>query len=96
MQLDQAITLTLQEIDQNFATAHQIVTSRILPAVKEYGVASARVWQGAKFWKTFYEVAANVSLTAHVQNESEFDANSQAAMRLRPATTHARTPPSQR
>ncbi|KAF6767364.1 DASH complex subunit Ask1 [Kalmanozyma brasiliensis GHG001] len=77
MQLDQAITLTLQEIDQNFATAHQIVTSRILPAVKEYGVASARVWQGAKFWKTFYEVSANVSLTAHVQNESEFDANSQ-------------------
>ncbi len=45
MELDQAITLTLQEIDQNFATAHQIVTSRILPAVKEYGVASARVWQ---------------------------------------------------
>lgn len=77
MQLDQAITLTLQEIDQNFATAHQIVTSRILPAVKEYGVASARVWQGAKFWKTFYEVSANVSLTAHVQTESEFDANSQ-------------------
>ncbi|KAJ9477744.1 Protein SDS23 [Pseudozyma hubeiensis] len=77
MQLDQAITLTLQEIDQNFATAHQIVTSRILPAVKEYGVASARVWQGAKFWKTFYEVSANVSLTAHVQNEGEFDANSQ-------------------
>ncbi|TKY85125.1 hypothetical protein EX895_006205 [Sporisorium graminicola] len=77
MQLDQAITLTLQEIDQNFATAHQIVTSRILPAVKEYGVASARVWQGAKFWKTFYEVSANVSLTAHTYNESEFDANSQ-------------------
>lgn len=77
MQLDQAITLTLQEIDQNFATAHQIVTSRILPAVKEYGVASARVWQGAKFWKTFYEVSANVSLTAHVQSESEYDANSQ-------------------
>nr|CDI51934.1 conserved hypothetical protein [Melanopsichium pennsylvanicum 4] len=77
MQLDQAITLTLQEIDQNFATAHQIVTSRILPAIKEYGVASARVWQGAKFWKTFYEVSANVSLTAHVQTESEYDANSQ-------------------
>ncbi|KIS71084.1 uncharacterized protein UMAG_00995 [Mycosarcoma maydis] len=79
MQLDQAITLTLQEIDQNFATAHQIVTSRILPAIKEYGIASARVWQGAKFWKTFYEVSANVSLTAHVQDESEFDDNSQGA-----------------
>lgn len=48
MQLDQAITLTLQEIDANFARAHQTITNRILPAVKRYGVASAQTWQGAK------------------------------------------------
>ncbi|PWZ01048.1 LOW QUALITY PROTEIN: hypothetical protein BCV70DRAFT_226124 [Testicularia cyperi] len=76
MQLDQAITLTLQEIDQNFATATQIVTSRMLPAIKEYGVASARMWQGNKFWKAFYETSAHVSLSAHVQTESEFDSQS--------------------
>jgi hypothetical protein len=48
MHVDQAITLTLQEIDANFARAHQCVTGRILPAVKHYGVASARTWQGAR------------------------------------------------
>ncbi|CEH15725.1 dash complex subunit ask1 [Ceraceosorus bombacis] len=58
MHVDQAITLTLQEIDANFAQAHQIVTGRILPAVKRYGVASARTWQGARFWKHFFEVSA--------------------------------------
>ena len=36
MQLDQAITLTLQEIDENFSQAHQIVTSRILPSIRQY------------------------------------------------------------
>ncbi|PWN50407.1 hypothetical protein IE53DRAFT_387285 [Violaceomyces palustris] len=70
MQLDQAITMTLQEIDQNFATSHQIVTSKILPAIKRYGVASARTWQGAKFWKHFFEVAANVSLSPGASDDA--------------------------
>lgn len=48
MQHDQAITLMLQEIDANFARAHQTITARILPSVKKYGVASARTWQGAR------------------------------------------------
>ncbi|CAD6890516.1 unnamed protein product [Tilletia controversa] len=63
MQLDQAITLTLQDIDANLSAAHQTVTSKILPAVKRYGVASARTWQGAKFWMKFFEAAADVSLS---------------------------------
>jgi len=48
MQHDQAITLLLQEIDENFAKSHQTITGRILPSVKKYGVASARTWQGAR------------------------------------------------
>lgn len=48
MQLDQAITLTLQEIDANFARSHQTITNRILPAVRRYGVASMTTWEGAK------------------------------------------------
>ncbi|KAE8209273.1 hypothetical protein CF327_g6720 [Tilletia walkeri] len=63
MQLDQAITLTLQDIDANLSAAHQTVTAKILPAVKRYGVASARTWQGAKFWMKFFEAAADVSLS---------------------------------
>ena len=48
MQLDSAITSTLQEIDANFARAHQIVTAKLLPAVKIYGQHSAKAWQSAK------------------------------------------------
>lgn len=48
MQLDPAITATLQEIDANFARAHQIVTAQLLPAVKVYGQHSAKTWQSAK------------------------------------------------
>ena len=36
MQLDQAITLTLQEIDENFSQAHKNVTSRMLTSIREY------------------------------------------------------------
>ena len=63
MQLDQAITLTLQEIDENFSHAHQIVTSRILPAIREYETSCSKTWQGAQFWKHFFEASAQVSLS---------------------------------
>lgn len=48
MQIDSAITSTLQEIDANFARAHQIVTATLLPAVKVYGQHSAKTWQSAR------------------------------------------------
>lgn len=48
MQLDSAITSTLHEIDANFAKAHQIVTSTLLPAVKVYGQHTAKTWHSAK------------------------------------------------
>lgn len=57
MQLDSAITSTLQEIDANFAKAHQIVTSVLLPAVKLYGQHSARTWHSAKVSRRLGEIA---------------------------------------
>lgn len=48
MQVDQAITLTLQEIDANFAKCHQTITGKILPSIRRYGVASHNTWQGAR------------------------------------------------
>jgi hypothetical protein len=48
MQVDQAITLTLQEIDANFARCHQTITGKILPSIRRYGVASHNTWQGAR------------------------------------------------
>ncbi|KAF1832295.1 hypothetical protein BDW02DRAFT_600088 [Decorospora gaudefroyi] len=63
--LEQSITLTLQEIDQNFSRAHRIVTTGILPIVEQYGKHSEAVWEGSKFWKQFFEASANVSLSGY-------------------------------
>jgi DASH complex subunit ASK1 len=46
--LEQSITLTLQEIDSNFAKAHRIVTASILPIVERYAKNSEAVWEGSK------------------------------------------------
>lgn len=62
---EQSITLALQEIDLNFAKAHKIVTSTIVPVIERYGAESRRVWQGAEFWKRFLEASANVSLSGY-------------------------------
>ncbi|KAI5307292.1 deubiquitinating enzyme [Ascosphaera pollenicola] len=63
--LEQQITLTLQEIDSNFSRAHRIVTTSILPIVDQHAEQSRRVWEGAKFWKQFFESSANVSLSGY-------------------------------
>ncbi|PKS08932.1 hypothetical protein jhhlp_003545 [Lomentospora prolificans] len=63
--LEQSITLTLQEIDQNFSKAHRIVTTSILPLVEQYGEQSRAVWDASKFWKQFFEASANVSLSGY-------------------------------
>jgi DASH complex subunit ASK1 len=39
-QIDQLNTLLLQEIDANFARIHQIITTRILPEIKRFAIAS--------------------------------------------------------
>lgn len=46
--VQQKITLALQQIDENFATCNQIVTSRIGPGIDQYGEASQQVWDFSK------------------------------------------------
>ncbi|KAJ6121512.1 hypothetical protein N7512_003977 [Penicillium capsulatum] len=69
--LEQSITLTLQEIDHNFSQAHRIVTTSILPLVEQYTEHSRDVWDGAKFWKQFFEASANVSLSGYEERPNE-------------------------
>lgn len=69
--LEQSITLTLQEIDHNFSQAHRIVTTSILPVVEQYAEHSRDVWEGAKFWKQFFEASANVSLSGYEERPNE-------------------------
>ncbi|OAA54814.1 dash complex subunit [Niveomyces insectorum RCEF 264] len=73
--LEQSITLTLQEIDHNFSKAHRIVTTNILPVVEQYGEHCKSVWDASKFWKQFFEAAANVSLSGYedLANNDEDD-----------------------
>lgn len=75
--LEQSITLTLQQIDSNFAKAHRIVTSSILPIVERYAKNSESVLEGSKvcgmsisiialtyelqFWKQFFEASGNIT-----------------------------------
>ncbi|KAF7713125.1 Uncharacterized protein PECH_001654 [Penicillium ucsense] len=71
--LEQSITLTLQEIDHNFSQAHRIVTTSILPLVEQYTEHSRDVWEGAKFWKQFFEASANVSLSGYEEKPETDD-----------------------
>ncbi|KOS14078.1 dash complex subunit ask1 [Malassezia pachydermatis] len=94
MQLDQAITATLQEIDENFSQAHQIVTSRILPAIREYEASCSQTWQAARFWKQFFEASAQVSLSQQPLEELEETLHEpmDPSESLHPPTTYAMEP----
>lgn len=62
---EQSITLCLQEIDRNFAQAQRIIASSIVPVVERYGRESRKASDGARFWKSFLETSANVSLSGY-------------------------------
>ncbi|ODQ63491.1 hypothetical protein NADFUDRAFT_80300 [Nadsonia fulvescens var. elongata DSM 6958] len=66
--LEQSITLSLQQIDKNIAETVRVVSDKILPMIDRYSKASNGVWNGAKFWKQFFETSANVSLNAYSEN----------------------------
>lgn len=68
-QLEQSITLTLQEIDHNFSRAHRTVTASIIPVIEQYANHSREVWNGARFWKQFFEASANVSLSGYEEGQ---------------------------
>ncbi|KAL1969360.1 hypothetical protein VTN77DRAFT_9553 [Rasamsonia byssochlamydoides] len=85
--LEQSITLTLQEIDSNFSRAHRIVTTSILPLVEQYAEHSKDVWEGAKFWKQFFEASANVSLSGY-EEPNEDTVQDQTVTEESTNTTH--------
>ncbi|KAI0347869.1 hypothetical protein BDW22DRAFT_1349945 [Trametopsis cervina] len=59
-QIEQLITIKLQNIDANFSKLQQVMANRILPAVKRYSVGTEPVREAAKFWTTFFEQAAQM------------------------------------
>ncbi|KAH8997142.1 DASH complex subunit Ask1-domain-containing protein [Lactarius hatsudake] len=61
-QIDQLITLKLQDIDANFSKMQQVLSNRILPAVKRFAIGTEPVREAAKFWTSFFEHAAQVHI----------------------------------
>ncbi|KAF9225288.1 hypothetical protein BS17DRAFT_794902 [Gyrodon lividus] len=61
-QIEQLITMKLQNIDANFSKIQNLMATRLLPAVKRYAVSTEPVREAAKFWTSFYEQAAQVHI----------------------------------
>ncbi|EPQ59978.1 hypothetical protein GLOTRDRAFT_134757 [Gloeophyllum trabeum ATCC 11539] len=60
--IEQLITVKLQNVDENIAKVHHLLTTRMLPAFKKYAVGTEPVREAAKFWVNFFEKAARVRL----------------------------------
>ncbi|KAF9040291.1 hypothetical protein BDZ89DRAFT_1060721 [Hymenopellis radicata] len=85
-QIEQLITLKLQNIDENFSKIHNVLANRILPSVKRYAVATEPVREAAQFWTSFYEQAAQIRIpttddysTVNEQTSEREDPESQRA-----------------
>lgn len=70
-QIDQMNTLLLQDIDYNFARFHEIITSRILPNIKRFALASEPTREASEFWRSFFEQAAGTRLAVEQHDEEE-------------------------
>ncbi|KAL8279055.1 hypothetical protein RQP46_008513 [Phenoliferia psychrophenolica] len=71
-QIDANLVGVLQEIDESLSESNEIINQRILPAVQQYGENSQKIWESVKFWKSFYEAAANTKLN---DPDAESDSN---------------------
>ncbi|KAF8167587.1 hypothetical protein B0H34DRAFT_645410 [Crassisporium funariophilum] len=76
-QIEQLITIKLQNIDENFSKIHNVLANKLLPAVKRYAVGTEPVREAAKFWTSFYEQAAQIRIPTYEDystvNESQSD-----------------------
>ncbi|KAH9936973.1 DASH complex subunit Ask1-domain-containing protein [Fomitopsis serialis] len=69
-QIEQLITMKLQNIDANFSKMQHIMASKILPAVKRYAVGTEPVREAARFWTTFFEQAAQIRVPTYEEYSS--------------------------
>ncbi|KIL00796.1 hypothetical protein PAXRUDRAFT_821247 [Paxillus rubicundulus Ve08.2h10] len=79
-QIEQLITMKLQNIDANFSKIQNLMATRLLPAVKRYAVSTEPVREAAKFWTSFYEQAAQVHIPTFDSYTSTNDEPSQTSI----------------
>lgn len=72
-QLDQGTIVILQQIDENFAKANQVLNERILPGVQRHGENSQQIWESVKVSPK--EVVNSFGLTRIEMGVKGHDAN---------------------
>ncbi|EGO05365.1 hypothetical protein SERLA73DRAFT_164914 [Serpula lacrymans var. lacrymans S7.3] len=77
-QIEQLITIKLQNIDANFSRIQHLMSTKLLPAVKRYAVSTEPVREAAKFWTSFYEEAAQVRIPTYEEYSSLHEQQSQS------------------
>ncbi|TFK26738.1 hypothetical protein FA15DRAFT_667021 [Coprinopsis marcescibilis] len=76
-QIEQLITIKLQNIDEDFSKIHNVLASRILPSVKRYAIGTMPVREAAKFWTSFYEQAAQIRIPTFDDHSTVNDVDSE-------------------
>ncbi|KAF8963899.1 hypothetical protein BDZ97DRAFT_2075580 [Flammula alnicola] len=101
-QIEQLITIKLQNIDENFSKIHNVLANKLLPALKRYAVGTEPVREAAKFWTSFYEQAAQIRIPTFddysTVNEtpSEREENESSSHEQATDSSHNQTAPSTR
>ncbi|KAG1848504.1 hypothetical protein DFJ58DRAFT_717051 [Suillus subalutaceus] len=86
-QIEQLITIKLQNIDTNFSKIQNIMATKLLPAVKRYAVSTEPVREAAKFWTSFYEKAAQVHIPTYEDYSSLHEQQSEAISQAESSST---------
>ncbi|KAF8435621.1 hypothetical protein L210DRAFT_927739 [Boletus edulis BED1] len=79
-QIEQLITIKLQNIDANFSKIQHLMATRLLPAVKRYALGTEPVREAAKFWTSFYEQAAQVHIPTLEDDDLVYDEQTQSSV----------------
>ncbi|KAH8923183.1 hypothetical protein BT69DRAFT_1242413 [Atractiella rhizophila] len=89
-QLQQNITSCLLRVDTSFVNTHRMIVEQLLPMVEEYGEHCKDIWEGMKFWKTFFEVSAGIRMGgATYQDEGDSTLDTTASSDTLGATPRA-------
>ncbi|KAG1839491.1 hypothetical protein C8R48DRAFT_89101 [Suillus tomentosus] len=88
-QIEQLITIKLQNIDTNFSKIQNIMATKLLPAVKRYAVSTEPVREAAKFWTSFYEKAAQVHIPTYEDYSSLHEQQSEATSQAENSSTRS-------
>ncbi|GJE89708.1 DASH complex subunit ask1 [Phanerochaete sordida] len=94
-QIEQLITIKLQNVDANFSRIQQVMANRILPAVKRYAVGTEPVREAAKFWTTFFEQAAQIRVPTYDEYTPEHTQTEQTESEAAPEQSQREDPEDQ-